>query len=607
MLRFMRENAGSWIIKILLGVVVVVFIFLGLGPDDPKNESAAAVVNKKVITMDEYRTAFNQIMQRYKSQFGDNLTDDMIKMLKIRENTLEGLIEKELLLQTSRKLGIRVTDDELRHVISNSRYFQENGQFSPGLYNNFVRSTYQRPELFEMAQRNDLVIQKFQSLVNNTEPVSEKEVQQWFLREKSEVNIAYVLFDPAAQTGVKPSEEEIKAHYEKNQDQYKSEPQARVNVVAFKPDHFSGKVSVNDKDIEASYMNNRSQYETPKTVEARHILIKVDPAADQAQIEKARSKTQEIYQMAVSENRDFSELAKTYSEDSTRDKGGYLGAFEQSAMVKPFADKAFSMKAGDISEPVKTQFGWHLIKVEKINEARTRQLADVKEDIRKKLIREKAASLAYEAADAVYNLIVGGSDLGQAAKSVDLAMTETAFFTQAQGPAELDPAVAKDFSRIVFALSDKGTSEILEFNGAYYIAQMVEKKAAAVRPLEEVREAVNTDVLAVMKDDQAKKAAEALILALKEGRADMDTTRNVKESGFFTRDSRSDNPILDQDVMKAAFELSTARNTPDAPVKGVKGYYVIRLKEKKEPDSTLFEQEKGRIKAELTDKKKSHA
>lgn len=607
MLRFMRENAGSWIIKILLGVVVVVFIFLGLGPDDPKNESAAAVVDGKVITMDEYRAAFNQIMQRYRSQFGDNLTDDMIKMLKIRENTLEGLIEKELLLQTSKKLGIRVTDDELRYVISNTRYFQENGQFSPSLYNNFVRNTYQRPELFEIAQRNDLVVQKFRGLVNNTEPVAEKEIQQWFLREKSEVNVSYVLFDPAAQAGIKPSEEEVKAHYEKNKDLYKSEPTARVSLVAFKPDDFAGKVSVTDQDIEAAYMNNRSQYETPKTVEARHILIKVDQGADQAQVEKARTRVQDIYRMAVGESKDFAELAKTYSEDSTRDKGGYLGAFEQNAMVKPFADKAFSMKAGEISEPVRTQFGWHLIKVEKINEAKSRQMADVKDEIRKKLIREKAAGLAYEAADAVYNLMVGGSDLAQAAKSVDLTTTETGFFTQAQGPAELDPAVARDFSQIAFALSDKATSEILEFNGTYYIARMLEKKPAAVRPVEEVRDKVYADVLNVMKDEQAKKSAEALILAIKEGRADMDTTRNVKESGFFTRNATADTQPLDPEVMKAAFELSTAKNMPDAPIKGGKGYYVIRLKEKKEPDSTLFEQEKDRIRSELTEKKRAHA
>jgi len=607
MLRFMRENAGSWIIKILLGVVVVVFIFLGLGPDDPKNENVAAVVNKKVITMEAYRTAYNQIIQRYRSQFGDGLNDDLIKMLRIKENTLESLIDKELILQSARKFGIRVTDEELRDFISNSKYFQENGKFSPGLYANYIKYAYQRPELFEMAQRDDLVIRKFQGLIDHTEPVSEEEVRQWFVREKSEVNVSYVLFEPAAQAGVKPSDDEIKNYYEKHRDKYMSEPVAKVNCIQFRPDDFSSKVTVTDKDIEANYMSNMSKYETPKTVEARHILIKVEQEADQAEVEKARSKAQDIYQMAVTDGKDFSELAKTFSEDSTKDKGGYLGAFEQGSMVKPFADKAFSMKTGEVSEPVRTQFGWHLIKVEKINEAKRRQLADVKEEIRKSLVKEKAGTIAYEAADSTYDLIVGGVDLNQAAKSANLAVIETGFFTQAAGPSEIDPAAARDFSKIVFGMSAKQTSDILEFNGMYFIAQMVEKKGAEARPLDEVQEDVFADLLEEVKDDQAKKAAENLIVSLKEGRSDLDQTKNVNESGFFTRDSRNETLKLDPNVMKSAFDLTQAKNVCEAPVKGEKGYYVIRLKERKEPDSALFEKEKDRIKSELAEKKRAQA
>ncbi len=607
MLRFMRENAGSWIIKILLGVVVIVFIFLGLGPDDPKNENVAAVVNDKVITMEEYKVAYNQILQRYRSQFGDNFNDDLVKMLRLKENTLESLIDRELLLQTARKFGIRVTDEELRDYISNSRIFQENGKFSPGIYNNYIKYTYQRPDLFETAQRNDLVIRKFKGLIENTEPVSEEEVRQWFNREKSEINVSYVLFDPSAQAGIKPSDDEIKTFYEKHKDKYMSEPVAKVTCIQFRPADFADKATVTDKDVESYYTMNTGKYETPKTVEARHILIKVDQGADQAQVEKMRTKAQDIHQMAVSEGKDFAELAKTYSEDSTKDKGGYLGAFEQGSMVKPFADKAFSMKAGEISEPVRTQFGWHLIKVEKINEAKKRQLAEVKEEIKKKLIDDKAKNLAYEASDDAYNLIVGGVDLSQAAKSAGLMAIETAYFTQDAGPAEIDASVARDFSKIVFAMAPKQTSDILEFNGMYFIAQMTEKKGAEVKPLEDVREAVFADLLKEVKDEQAKKAAEALITALKEGRDDLEQAGNLKDSGFFTRDSNPADQKLDPGVMKSAFELTQTKNISEAPVKGEKGYYVIRLKEVKEPDSTLFETEKGRIRADLTDKKKTQA
>lgn len=605
MLRFMRENAGSWIIKILLGAVVIVFIFLYISPKEMKNENVAAVVNNKIITMDEYKMAYSQILQRYKSQFGDNLNNDLLKMLRIDENTLEGIIDREILLQTARKLGIRVTDDELREFISQK--FQENGSFSPSLYTNYIRNTYQRADLFESDQRNDMVIRKLQALMDSTEPVSEDLVRQWFSREKSEVDIAYVLFDPENEAGTKPSEDEIKAYYDKHKDEFKSEPSTKVKCIQFRPDDFAGKVTLTDEDVEKFYASNISKYETPKTVEARHILIKVDRNADQAQVEKARSKAKEIYQLAVGEGKDFAELAKTYSEDSTKDKGGYLGAFEKESMVKPFSDKAFSMKAGEISEPVRTEYGWHLIKVEKVNDAKQRQLSEVKDEIRKNLVKEKAENLAYEASNTAYDNIVGGSDLEQAAKSANLSVITTDFFTQADGPMEIDPSASKDFARLVFGMEPKQTSEILEFKGIYIIAQMVEKKKAELLPLDDVRESVYADLLKEIKNDQARKSAENLIVSIKEGRADMDTVRNVKESGFFTRDGQNVSKDLEPSVISAAFELKPANNICEAPIKGDNGFYVIKLKEKKEPDSELYEKEKNRIKNEISGRKRSQA
>ena len=607
MLRFMRENAGSWIIKILLAVVVIVFIFLGLNPGDPKNQNVAAVVNKKVIPMEEYRNTYNNVIQRYKSQFGDGLNDELIKMLRIKENTLESLIDRELILQESAKLGMKATDEELKNFISSSTYFQENGQFSPSLYANYFKYTNQRPENFEEAQRNELQMRKFQRLIGHTAPVTESEIREWFNREKSEVSITYALFDKDAQTGIKPGEEEIRAYYDKHSDNYKSEPAVRVNLIQFKPVDFSSKVTVSDKEVEASYSANMGKYETPKTVEARHILIKVDQGADQAQIEKARAKAQDVYQLAVTEGKDFAELARTYSDDSTKDKGGYLGAFEQNRMVKPFADKAFSMKAGEISTPVKTQFGWHLIKVEKVNEAKRRQLADVKEEIRSSLIKDKTASLAYEASDMAYDLIIGGADLGQAAQAANQVMIETGFFPEAQGPSEIEPSVASDFSKAVFGMPVKQTSDILEFKGIYYIVQMIEKKGSEVRPFDDVREKVASDLIVELKDEQARKSAENFIVSLKEGKSDFDLTKNASDSGFFTRDAQGATQSLDPVVVKAAFDLTQGKNLSETPIKVNKGYYVIRLKERKTPDLALFEKEKGRLKAELEEKKQSQA
>ena len=132
------------------------------------------------------------------------------------------------------------------------------------------------------------------------------------------------------------------------------------------------------------YEANPEQFKTPKTVEARHILIKVPRDADPDAVERARIKSLAIHKMAI-EGKDFAELAKQFSEGPTKDKGGHLGTFKKETMVKPFADKAFSMKTGEISEPVRTPFGWHIIKVETINKAVARSLEESTAQIREKM------------------------------------------------------------------------------------------------------------------------------------------------------------------------------------------------------------------------------
>lgn len=607
MLRMMRENAGSWIIKILLGIVVLVFIFLGIGPGKVHNENIAAVVNKKVISMDEFRFTYNNQIQRYRNQFGDSFNNDLLKMLNLEVNTLESLINNELIIQEADKLGLTVTDQEIQTEIKEIPFFQENGHFSQDKYQNYIRFINHTPSFFEALQREELLINKFMALFDNTALVSDDEVKSWFVWEKKTASIDYVLFETGSIKDVKPTDDDIQAYYDAHKDKYMSQPQTQIRFIQFNPEDYKKGITVTDEEIEKYYSENLSKYETPKTVEARHILIKVDENAPEEVVAEKELKARQIYDMAIKEGQDFSELAKTYSEGPSKDNGGYLGSFEEGKMVQPFSDKAFSMKEGEISEPVRTQFGWHVIKVEKVNPSVKRQLAEVKPEIEKTLIKERAENKAYEDVYMVYDGIISGNTMEQSAEISGHPLVLTEWFNKTAGPTEMDGTVRREVAKQVFDMEENGISDIIELGGSYYVIQVAGKKDTDVMPLADVKDRVEKDVITQMKENKAKEEAAALIASIKEGKTTLEATEGVKETKAFTRDNRGTDLGIEPPVVQAAFALTPESALSEEPVTGNKGFYVIRLKEMKSPDLALLEKEKTRIYDSLKKDKQDQA
>ncbi len=603
MLRLMRENAGSWIIKILLGIIVIVFVFLGIGPGDTKQENIAATVNKKVISMEEYRFAYNNLLDMYRGKFGNNLNDEFIKMLGLKVKTLDGLIDNELVLQEAAKLDIAIAEDEVVSAINSIKAFQQDGEFSSNIYNNYLKYTRQPANYFEAKRKEELLVQKVKSLITATVQVADTEAKEWFMWEKTSTDIDYVLFAPSTYDDIVPTEEETQKYYEKNKDQYKSEPKMKVNYLSFSPDDYKDRATNNDKEISEYYDANIEKYETAKTVNARHILIKVDENADEAIVEKARVKALDIYTKATTEKQNFEELAKKYSEGPSGKDGGNLGSFERNKMVKPFSDKAFELAAGEISEPVRTSFGWHIIKVEQINEATKQKLTEVKDEIVNALIKEKSENLAYDDSEDVFTAIIGGEGLKEIAAAKSLKLVETKLFTQQGGPYEVPAKVRRDFAAATFNMAVNEISDVIEFEGSYYIIQISDKKAAEIQPLDMIRAEVESAAKKEMRNEKAKTDATEFLSTLKDKK--INDHKNVKTTGPFTRDNNGSDLQVDSNIITAAFKLSTEKSLVTEPVLGAKGYYIISLKEKTKPDSAEFEKEKKRIKKQLLSKKQT--
>jgi len=606
MLRFMRQQAGNWLIKVLLGAIVIVFIFWGVGSFRAQRGGRVALVNGDQITLDDYREAYNNLIEQLRERFGNNLNEDMIKMLQVKKQALNQLIDKKLLVQEARRFKFRVSDKELADTIMKIGAFQRAGVFDNRLYQNVLGRLRMTPEEFEIAQRGAMLIERLKVLITSSAKVSDQEVREWFNWANALINIDFVRFDPDKYKDIKASGEEIKAFFEKYKENYKTDAMVKVRYLHFDPDRYRSKVSISDEELQDYFDENQEEYNTPKTVEARHILLKVDQNAGPEDVEKARKRALDIVKMAR-EGKDFPELAKKYSEGPTRDRGGYLGTFKREAMVRPFADKAFSMKADEISEPVRTRFGWHIIKVEKVNEASVLSSDEAKKKIQKKLTENKAKNVAYDEAEAVSDVSFEGDDLLKSAKEQNLKILTTDFFTK-KGPEKGIKNRVK-FASAAFDLAVMEISDIQEFENGYYILQVIEKIPEKIPELKKVKEKVRVDLIQEKQEAKAKKDADTYLSALKSGKSMTTESKHfnltLTTTSFFKRNDSIPKIGFEREVSKAAFQLTPEQKLPEKPIKGTKGYYVFQLKDRKTPEFEKFNTEKASIKQRLLQQKKA--
>jgi len=604
MLSLMRKHATSWLIKILLGAIVVVFVFWGVGSFRSRKASFIASVNGDIIGAEEYNTAYNALLEQMRQNFGNNLNEEMVKMLRLDHQALDQLIDQTLMIQETAKLKLRVTDEEVIDSITGLAAFQANGQFDRRLYQRILEFNRLTPEGFEKMQRNMLLTGKLRAYVGSNVQVAEGEANAYYQWQNASVDIEYVMFNPETYKDVTSSDEDVQAFFEKNKTTYKTDPAVNVQYIRFNPEQYKEAAIVTEDEIQDYYTTNTREFDKPKTVEARHILIKVAQDAAEEDVELARVRAVEILDKYKA-GTPFAELATQFSEGPSKNNGGYLGAFKKEDMLAPFAEKAFSMAAGDVSEPVKTRFGWHLILVEKVNEASTQSLEEARNEIQTKLVNDKASILAYDTAASFYDQTLEGDDLANITKETDLTVKKTGLFSR-QGKLLQGIADRSKFIATAFELGLDQISEIQDFSDGYYLMQVIETVPGKIPELEAVKEEVVADLKKETQQEMAEKEAETLLEALKtDPQGDTATTAVFTATGYFKRNESIPEIGYENEILSAAFMLSEEKPLPEKVFKGTKGTYVIRLKNRKLPDAEGFDKEREQIKETLLAQKQS--
>jgi peptidyl-prolyl cis-trans isomerase D len=597
----LRRHTKGIIIKVMIGLIAVVFVFWGIYSFRERPGAKIAYVNGDLITGLEYEAVYRDMLNSLQKQYKNYWNDNLIKVFQLRQRALDSLINKRLISQESERLGLRITDDEVADAILTYPAFQLNGEFDEGRYRSLLRYNRMEPADFESEIRSELLGQKIGQLIKCFFPLTDTEIMDYYTFQKEKTNIAFVSFNPQDFKGkIEVSETEKQEYLEENKEKYRISQRIKIVHLTLDPSDFLDKVTIEEKEISDFYELNQERFKDPKEIKARHILFKVSSDASKSEETEAKEKALAILQRAR-DGEDFSALARKHSQDPAASEGGDLGYFERGKMVKPFEELAFTLKPGEIGGPVRTRFGWHIIKVDDIKDAAIKTLPDVRDQIVATLKKDISRDVAHERALSLMDQMPYDIDLATYAAQHGLTANETDYFPK-DGAI---PGLGGD-ERLKGSIAslDKGeVSEVIEHKDKFYIIQVVDIKSSYIPKVSEVSDQLQKDFIDHQSLVVAKKEAESYFEELKGGAtwSELAKKKNLKtdETGLFSRAETIPKIGYAPSLFEAAFSLSSQKRYPDQVFEVNKKVYVIRWLDEKGIDIEDFDKEKKAFKQAL--------
>jgi peptidyl-prolyl cis-trans isomerase D len=600
MLDFLRKKKRSWIITILLGLIIIVFVAFYGGSQQPTGvASNVAEVNGESISQREFIMHYQRAVERYREMFKGSLTPELLKSLNLKQSLLEEMIEARLVLQEARRLGLTATDEELMNAIAEVPEFQVNGRFNKERYLQLLRANRLTPAQFEEDQRKQLTIQRLLGVLADSAHVTEAEVRERYRFEQEKINLQFIRFSANDYlSDVKITEEDVQKFYDRNKESLKEPLKVQVEYIPYAFDQFSTPVQLTDKELEDYYNANRlTKFTTPKQANVRYIMVRLDPGADDKQKETARVRANRILADArAGEN--FAELARKESEDPSSEKGGEIGWLNRGQLPEALDKQIFALAKGEISEPIETPLGFHIVKVEDIKEEKTLSLAEARPVITRELKLEKGKYEAAKIADRDREKAASGNDLAKVAQASSLTLKTTRLFSEGEVLPEIGPT--QDFYKTALSLRANEVSSVIEGPNAYYILKVKERKEAFVPPLDAVRGKIEKGLKESQAYEMAVQKANDLLDQLKKepnlAKLARDKKLKLEETGWFVRNTQQLPKVGElQNLTVGSLALSARKPIPDKIFTQADAAFVFAFKESQAADMAQFEKDKSQL------------
>ena len=586
MLAKMRRHM-NWL-KWSLGIVCLAFVIFyipdflqGKGADAASSDTVATVQGHE-ITAGEFRKTYQAQLQAYRSAYGNNMSEQLLKQLGVEQQILQGMVDERAALAEADRLNISASDEEVRRRIFSYPAFQENGAFiGEQRYRQLLRMQQppMQPSDFEEGIRNQLTVEKLRASLTDWMSIPDPALDQEYRRRNDKVKLAVVSFTADSfRKDATASDADIASYFAAHTADFKIPEKRKIRYLLIDVDALRAKVVVPAADVERAYNNSIEQYSTPEQVRASHILFKTEGKDDAA----VKAKAEEVLKQAKA-GADFAELAKKYSEDESSAKnGGDLDYFGKGRMVPEFDQVAFTLQPGQISDLVKTQFGYHIIKVVDKKAASTKTLADVRQQITDQLAYERAQAQAADLAQKLQKEISKPSDLDAVAKTQGLTVQESGFFARDEPILGLGPS--PEASGKAFDMNSGEVAGPLRTSRGFAFETLVAKQDPYVPKLDEVKDRVKDEVIKKKARDLSQQKAVEIAAKLRTA-SDFDKAAkaagvDVKTTDLITRDA----PIPDLGaataVEEAAFKLPVGGVSE--PIATDNGTAVVKVLEKQE-------------------------
>jgi peptidyl-prolyl cis-trans isomerase D len=516
MLEAIRERAQGWFAKVLLALITIPFALWGIDSyiRHAGEAKPVASVGKEDISEQEFARRLREVQQR---SGGAAVTPEM------RQAVLDDMANQSLLRQEARNAGLTLSKTFIQELLNGVPLFQEKGAFSKARFEEFARQQGLTPDGFLDRIRDDLLTQELQSGYMEASVASRTSTDRVILVNEQQRAISFALLGAdgfLASAKVEPAA--VKAYYDAHADEFRVPEQAKLEYVVLSLTDLMQKATVSEAEARDFYAKNAKRFETPEQRRASHILIAVAPNASEAEKKAAAEKAARLAEEARKNPAAFAELAKKNSQDpGSAVNGGDLGFFDRTAMVKPFADAAFGLKKGEVSAPVSSKFGYHVIYLTDIRPGRTLSFEETRDEIVAELKKQQAERKFNELADKFSSMVYEQPDsLAPVADAMKLGVRKTEWVTR--GGADF-PFQSKKLQDAVFSddvLKNKRNSDAVEVAPNVLVsARVVDYKPAAMRPFDTVKEVLTAKLRQEAAAAQAIKEGQARLEALRQGKA----------------------------------------------------------------------------------------
>src|SRR5262245_15990143 len=540
MLDRMRRHKG-WL-KWSLALVVLAFIVFYIPSflNDPTAVGVGAApseviaeVEGRSVTAGQFQQRYNSQIQAYRSAYGAGLSDQLLRQLGIDQQILQQMVDEQAALVEAERHGIRVSDEELAQQIFAIPGLQENGRFvGEQRYEQILRS--QNPPTTKATYyetlRRSLMIDKLRAALTDWMTVSNDDVEREFRQrnEKARLQVVALTAD-AFRSQVNVSDADVSSYFDMHKAEYRVGEQRKVRMLLLDRDQAFARVGVTPTEVQSYYNGNITQYQTPEQVRASHILLNT-AGKDEAAV---RKQAEDILQQ-VKAGADFAELAKKYPEDEgSKPNGGDLDYFSRGRMVPEFEAVAFALEVGQVSDIVKSQFGFHIIKVVDKKPAVTRSLDEVRPQIEEQLKRQRADQQIATRATELATGISTSADLDRVGRENGFMVTESEFFGRDDPVPGLGPA--PQVAAAAFMLNgDAVNGPITTPRGPVFIA-LAGTRDPYTPTLDQVKDRVREDVIRTRATELSRQRASQIAAAL---RSASDFAAAAKTQGFEAKDTQ---------------------------------------------------------------------